>query len=124
MKILIAEDQKPIIELLTICLEGQGHEIHSSESGDDALVSLISDNFDLLILDNLLPIIPGEVILKRLNILNKDIPTIIISGCAVQELYEKYGKYKNVCKIFQKPMPLKEVTKAVLQAQDLQIKSK
>ena len=58
-KILIVEDEDPLVTLLTYNLEAEGYEVASTKTGDDAIVSVKDEQPDLIILDWMLPGLSG-----------------------------------------------------------------
>lgn len=59
-KILIADDEKDIRDILKLLLEAEGYEVIVTENGEQAL-NLASPNIDLYILDVNMPIMTGFV---------------------------------------------------------------
>ena len=59
MRILIVDDEKEIAELVRLCLEKEGFEAVISNDGNEALRKIQSEEFDLAILDIMLPGIDG-----------------------------------------------------------------
>lgn len=115
MKILIADDEPELANLLKIHLENQGHEIFTCERGDDAFIKLVEIGLkiDLLILDYKLPVWDGVTVLKQLAEIDKKITTIVLSGYDIEKLEENFEGYSNVFKIITKPFTLKVITAVV-----------
>lgn len=65
IKILIAEDEKAIAGALELKLNNSGFETVVAYNGQDALDFLLSDNFDLMILDLIMPKLGGFDILAK-----------------------------------------------------------
>lgn len=59
MRILIVDDEKEIAELVRLCLEKEGFEAVVSNDGNEALRKIQSEEFDLAILDIMLPGVDG-----------------------------------------------------------------
>lgn len=59
MRILIVDDEKEIAELVRLCLEKEGFETVVSNDGNEALRKIQSEEFDLAILDIMLPGVDG-----------------------------------------------------------------
>jgi len=78
-KILIVEDDISISELLCQIVVQMGHVATPSFSGTEATLLLKSENFDLVLLDLMLPGLTGEEVLKEIR-KKSDIPVIAISG--------------------------------------------
>ena len=55
MRILVVDDQKEILDILNILLSGEGYEVIQAENGKEALDSLKRMEFDLIILDVMMP---------------------------------------------------------------------
>ncbi len=53
-KILIVDDQKDLLELLTMALEQEGYAVRTAASGAEAIAALKQDKPDLILLDILL----------------------------------------------------------------------
>ncbi len=81
-KLLIIEDEEDLNNMIVHHLEGEDFEVDSAFNGDEALAILESDNFDLIILDILLPgIDPWEVCKQiRMNKETKSTPVVFLSA--------------------------------------------
>ena len=66
-KILIADDDVILTEMLRFRLDGAGHEIVTADDGLEALSKAESENPDLIILDSMMPVIAGPEVLARLK---------------------------------------------------------
>ncbi len=80
--ILVVDDQPANRELLARQLSRQGHTTATAEHGADALARLRAEPFDLVLLDQMMPVLDGFstlVALKRDPEL-RDIPVIMISA--------------------------------------------
>jgi two-component system, OmpR family, phosphate regulon response regulator PhoB len=66
-RILIVEDEQPLVTLLTYNLEAEGYDVRCEMRGDEAAAHLLEDVPDLLILDWMLPGISGIELCRRLR---------------------------------------------------------
>ena len=66
-RVLIAEDDLHIVELLTFVLERERYAVTAAPDGEAALARLHSDPPDLLILDVMLPRMNGFEVLKAVR---------------------------------------------------------
>jgi CheY-like chemotaxis protein len=67
-RVLVAEDDRALLELLTEYLELQGLEVTAVASGDAALRELLEGPVpDLVLLDIRMPGIPGDEVLRRMR---------------------------------------------------------
>ncbi|WMJ81763.1 response regulator transcription factor [Clostridium sp. MB40-C1] len=78
-KILIIEDDPSIAELQKDYLEISGFEVQVCEDGVSGLTAIKENDYDLIILDIMLPKIDGFHILKIIHE-NKDIPVLVVSA--------------------------------------------
>lgn len=81
MKILIADDNEYIRELLNRMIEDAGYSWENAENGKQCLDLLNQSTFDVLFLDLIMPVMDGESVLKNIgNTLNKGIDVVIMSS--------------------------------------------
>jgi two-component system phosphate regulon response regulator PhoB len=66
-RVLLVEDEQPLVTLLTYNLEAEGYEVQVEMRGDDAEVLIIESTPDLLLLDWMLPGISGIELCRRLR---------------------------------------------------------
>ena len=78
-KILIVEDEEAIAELEKDYLELNDFEVKIENSGDTGLAAALAEEFDLIILDLMLPGIDGFEICKRIRE-DKDVPILMVSA--------------------------------------------
>ena len=78
-KILIIEDEVAIAELEKDYLELSGYDVVIEHSGDTGLARALQEEFDLLILDLMLPNVDGFEICKQVRAV-KNIPVIMVSA--------------------------------------------
>lgn len=67
MKILLAEDDKNLGNLLSILLKKQGIKLTWVENGTDAYKEVYNDGYDVLVLDWMMPGLSGIQLCKRLR---------------------------------------------------------
>jgi len=78
-KILIIEDEANISDFIKMELEYEGYEVFICEDGKSGLESALNNEFDLIILDLMLPIISGLEVCRRLK-RKKNTPIIMLSA--------------------------------------------
>lgn len=119
IKILIIEDEDKISMIMKSYLEKEGYTVIQAYDGKEGLKLFEGDNPDLVILDLMLPKIPGEEVIKEIR--NKSqIPVIMVSA-KVEENNRvdglRLGADDYVTKPFS-PKELVERVKAVLRRID------
>jgi two-component system, OmpR family, response regulator len=80
MRILLAEDDPVIADGLARALKRGGYAVDHVASGADADAALVSQSFDLLILDLGLPKLPGIEVLKRLRARRSSLPVLVLTA--------------------------------------------
>jgi DNA-binding response OmpR family regulator len=78
-RILIIEDEQSIAELERDYLEINGYQVDMETSGDRGLEKALTIDYDLVILDLMLPIMDGFEICRRIRS-EKDIPILMVSA--------------------------------------------
>jgi CheY-like chemotaxis protein len=74
-KILVIDDDQAVREALRITLEGAGHIVLEAEGGQTGLRLGISEPFDLIITDLLMPDVDGLEVIREFQ---KSLPTVRI----------------------------------------------
>ncbi len=80
--ILIVDDSPTLLELIKEILSSEGYLIDTSESGAVALQKAKTNNYDLFLLDIMMPGLDGFTLCKHLkkNTRTKDIPVIFLTA--------------------------------------------
>ena len=81
-KILIVEDEQDIRDLLIFNLQKEGFKVESADNGDSALSLIRKNNFDLILLDLMLPGIGGFDLTRILKNDKKtsEIPIVMLTA--------------------------------------------
>lgn len=81
-RILVVEDESHIAQGLRFNLESEGHSVHVTDRGEDALQRLLNDgeNFDLLVLDVMLPGKDGFTVAHELRAAGNYIPLLMLTA--------------------------------------------
>lgn len=77
--VLIAEDDKDIVELLRLYISGSGYDVLASNDGEQALELAREQHVDIALVDIMMPRMNGYDFIKALR-RESDIPVIIISA--------------------------------------------
>lgn len=78
-KILVADDEKEIRELLRLYLENSGYMVLEAEDGQQALQVFRSEKVDLCILDIMMPKLDGYRVLQEIR-KESNVPVMILSA--------------------------------------------
>ncbi|MDR0265153.1 MAG: response regulator transcription factor [Sphingobacterium sp.] len=85
MHILLAEDDTRIAEFIKKGLQEAGHHVHVVYDGAMGLKLAMENNFDLLILDGILPLISGMDVCSNIRRFKTEIPIIILTALSTIE---------------------------------------
>ncbi len=78
-RILVVEDEAKIARFVELELSHEGYEVEKAEDGRAGLELALSSDFDLILLDIMLPQISGMEVLRRLR-REKDTPVILLTA--------------------------------------------
>lgn len=84
-KILIIEDERPLARALELKLRRLGFDITTVLDGEEALVAICKNNFDLILLDIILPNVDGFRILEELKKRKNKCPVFVVSNLCQEE---------------------------------------
>jgi len=80
MRILVVEDEKRIADFLTRGLQGAGYAVDAAPDGATAIDFIHSTDYDLVILDLMLPDMDGLKVLERIRSRKVGPPVLILSA--------------------------------------------
>lgn len=80
MHILIIEDDKELCDALKMQLSARNHTAECCHTGSEALYFAMSDAYDLILLDRMLPEIDGLSILRAIRQNNITVPVILTTA--------------------------------------------
>jgi len=90
-RILVADDETDILELLKLLLQKDGHEILTASNGREAVEIAETQSPDLIILDIMMPQMDGYAVWAKLseNPATRTLPIIILTAKAkMRDLFE------------------------------------
>lgn len=85
-KILIVDDEPNVCSFLSEFLDYKGFEPTITQSGMEALEQLKSEDFDLVLLDIIMPEMNGFEVLERINQMDNKVPVIILTDVRDQNV--------------------------------------
>lgn len=78
-RILIVEDEEKIARFVTLELEHEGYQVEHAADGRTAVDLTLERDYDLILLDVLLPQLNGMEVLRRVR-KHKDVPVIMVTA--------------------------------------------
>jgi two-component system, cell cycle sensor histidine kinase and response regulator CckA len=123
-RILVVDDEYLVRNVLSVSLKHLGYEVETASSGREALELFTKRNaeFDVVILDMVMPQMSGEEVFERLKELNSKIRVIMVSGMCSQESVNRIMRQGG--RFIRKPFTihdLADVVQAVLAESTLNI---
>ena len=125
MKILVVDDDKEIVELLSIYVKNEGYDVIKAYDGKEALSKIATNpDINLMILDIMMPKMDGMEVVKELR-KESQIPIIMLTAKTtdmdkIQGLIAGNDDY--VTKPFN-PLEIMARVKSLLRRTNMQIKS-
>jgi len=119
-KILVVDDEKPIVEILQYNLEKEGYQVITAFDGEETLKKVELEKPDLIVLDIMLPQKDGFTVCREIRS-NYDIPIIMLTAKEM-EMDKVLGLELGADDYVTKPFSAREVT-ARIKAQLRRIKA-
>ena len=94
LRVLVADDEQPVRELVTAYLTGDGHSVETAANGLEALEKFRANDYDLVLLDKVMPGMTGEEVAHAIKEIAPDKPVILVSGfgeTAKEPLQQPFG---------------------------------
>jgi len=80
MRILVVEDEEKLARLISRVLVEEGYAVETEANGRQALLRALADEYDLLIVDWMLPDLSGIQLVKRLRAAEVGTPAIMLTA--------------------------------------------
>lgn len=113
-RVLVAEDDPGLREILLEGLTDEGFEVAAVEHGARALELARGGGFDVLLLDEEMPVMTGRQALRRLREAHVTTPAVIISGNLHMDDEERLRL--DVRAVLRKPAPIGVIAHALRKA--------
>jgi DNA-binding response OmpR family regulator len=105
-RILLVDDEQPVQKLLTYPLEKEGYEVVQAFDGQQALAQFEQQQFDLVVLDIMLPRMDGLEVCRRLRA-KSQVPIIMLTAKA-EEIDKVLGLELGADDYITKPFSMRE----------------
>jgi DNA-binding response OmpR family regulator len=106
-RILLVDDEQPIQTLLSFPLQRDGYEVVQASDGNEALARFSEQQFDLVVLDLMLPRIDGLEVCKRLRAKGSTVPIIMLTAKS-EEIDKVLGLELGADDYITKPFSMRE----------------
>ncbi|MEO6306582.1 MAG: response regulator [Nitrospiraceae bacterium] len=78
--VLIVDDDAALLSLLKMRLKKTGHTVDTAETGWDGLSKLEHANYDVVLLDSMMPGLTGLTVLQHIQARRPTIPVVMMTG--------------------------------------------
>ena len=85
MRLLLVEDEKKLSELVARALRAESYAVDVAEDGMRGWELAQAYEYDLIILDLMLPQLPGEEVLRRIRRTNQRVPILVLTARGATE---------------------------------------
>ncbi len=118
MKILVVDDDESLSSIITTALEREGFTTFSSKTGKDALNKARSDNPDFILLDQVLPDISGNEVLKELKSddQTKNIPVMMVTNFSQEEFVNQAINEGAIDYVFKYKVEIQDIVNKIKNA--------
>ena len=93
LRVLVAEDNLGMQQILRALLEADGHELAVASNGGDAVAMAASQTFDVILMDVMMPVMDGPTAAQRIRELGGragGIPIIALTANALVGDHDRY----------------------------------
>lgn len=111
-KILLAEDDESVSEVLADLLDSHGYKVSLAVTGYEVLNLMKDKEFDLLLIDKKMPEMDGIECIKKIRETNQNLPIILASGSQI-DIVENDAENLKINKIIKKPYQFPEILSAI-----------
>ena len=112
-KVLLIDDEQPILELLSRALEKRGHQYDIAENGRIGFRKAVEEDYSLIICDLHMPEWNGVESIKGISMVKPNSKFIVVSGYAANAIADEVRSLENVIAVMGKPVDLAEFIKYV-----------
>jgi CheY-like chemotaxis protein len=118
-RILVADDELFILEILTDMLSSLGYKVETADGGKTAieLFSQAPERYDIVIADLTMPKLTGTQLALKIKQLREDVPIILTTGMTFDQDKQK-DQFKAFDAILKKPILYQHLAKKVREVLD------
>ncbi len=93
LKILIVDDNENLLETLILVFESEGYEqVSGAPDGEDALIQIRKNDFDIVFMDIRMPKINGIDVTKKIKAINPHVKVVLMTAYSSKSLIDQAYK--------------------------------
>ncbi len=112
-RVLLAEDEKAISNVLSIKLKNSGFDVDVANNGKEAIELLSKKIYDVVLLDLIMPEVNGFEVLEHIKNSGNEVPTLVSSNLSQEEDIKKAKELGAVDYFVKSDMTLSEIVESV-----------
>ena len=118
-RILFVDDEKALVDIGVQLLEHLGYRVVARTSSIEALAAFRNQpgKFDLVVSDQTMPNMTGEMLAKELLRIRRDIPIVLCTGYS-EMISEEKATALGIQKLVMKPILMREISQTIRQILD------
>jgi DNA-binding response OmpR family regulator len=93
MRLLVVEDNRNLVANLFEYFEARGHTLDAAPDGPTGLHLALTQDYDAIVLDGMLPRLDGREVLARLRGAGRNVPVLMLTARA--QLDDKVGAFRG-----------------------------
>ena len=79
-RLLIVDDDEEIRELLVFDIQSSGYTVDSAKDGEEGLKKAVENNYDLILLDVMMPKMNGYYVCKNIRLVKPKVPVLMLTA--------------------------------------------
>jgi DNA-binding response OmpR family regulator len=119
-KVLLVDDEKDFLDIMAERMAARGMEVSTASSAEDALEMVLTESYDAVIMDLMMPEMDGFKALKLFKETRPDVPIILLTANVPEEKCIEAIKLGAMA-VIEKPADLNLLTQKIEEAQALKI---
>lgn len=118
-RLLVVDNNDQLLKLFSLFFERQGYEVTSAPNLKHAEAKLITEEFDIILQDVILPDGDGVEFLHRIKELQPGVPVIILTGLGYDEVILQQAMKNGASGFLSKLLPLDQVLMEIHRVMEL-----
>jgi CheY-like chemotaxis protein len=110
-KLLVVDDDQEMVEFLTDELTQQGFQVTSRRSGGDAIIAVVDNRYDLVLMDMLMPGMDGLQTIHVIRKISPQTPIIGLTGYVGRGYMSQASSYGVTC--LSKPVSVTDLVREI-----------
>jgi CheY-like chemotaxis protein len=112
-RVLIVDDEERVRGVIAEMLEGDGHQVSTAGSGEEALQIMDSHEFDIVLTDLSMPKTDGVTLAAEIKSRTPKTRVVLMTGYGGEKAYERAGRNQCIDAALSKPFDLNEISRTV-----------